>query len=188
MAKGRDLDEWRAAWRLMDQAASTLLPAMVPSNFRNPADFGDSVIRMTLGRSGATVADYFTPTIRGTWSAAILTSPPAAHFCCRISRSSSQRIDPGGKEGSIYVIDRTSMGHYNPQNNSLIVQNLTGQIGGIYGSPAYWNGNVYFGASSDALKAFSLTNGMLSPTPTSSSAFRPSPIRGHPQHLSQRQQ
>ena len=38
-------------------------------------------------------------------------------------------------------------------------------------APAYWNGNVYFGASYDALKAFSLTNGMLSPTPTSSSAL-----------------
>jgi hypothetical protein len=74
-----------------------------------------------------------------------------------------------GKDGSIYVVDRDNMGHYNPDNNSQIVQNLTGQVGGIFSTPAYWNGNVYFGGHRDALKAFSLTNGMLSAIPTSES-------------------
>lgn len=137
-----------------------------------PADFGDSVVRMTLSHSGAMVADYFTPYNQGNLESGdidvasggplLLPDQPGPH---------PKELIQVGKEGSIYVIDRASMGHYNPQNNSQIVQNLTGQVGGIYGTPAYWNGNVYFGASYDAVKAFSLTNGTLSLTPTSLSAL-----------------
>lgn len=137
-----------------------------------PVDFGDSVIRMTLGDAGVEVADYFTPYNQGNLNSGdvdvasggplLLPDQPGPH---------AKELIQVGKEGSIYVIDRTSMGHYNPQNNTQIVQNLTGQVGGMYGTPAYWDGNVYFGASYDALKAFSLTNGTLSPTPTSSSTL-----------------
>lgn len=137
-----------------------------------PVDFGDSAIRMTLSGSGPTVADYFTPYNQGNLESGdidvasggplLLPDQPGPH---------PKELIQVGKEGSIYVIDRTNMGHYNPQNNSQIVQNLTGEVGGIYGTPAYWNGNVYFGASYDALKAFSLTNGMLSSVPASSSAL-----------------
>jgi hypothetical protein len=45
---------------------------------------------------------------------------------------------------------------------------------GNFKAPVYWNGNVYFSADKDNLKAFSLTNGMLSPAPTSISALQPS--------------
>ena len=134
----------------------------------SPVDFGDSVVRMTLSSSGPTVADYFTPYDQGNLESGdvdvasggplLLPDQPGPH---------PKELIQVGKEGSIYVIDRTNMGQYNPQNSSQIVQNLTGQVLGIYGTPAYWNGNVYFGASYDALKGFSLTNGMLSSTPTS---------------------
>ena len=90
---------------------------------------------MTLSSSGATVADYFTPYDQGNLESGdidvasggplLLPDQPGPH---------PKELVQVGKEGSIYVIDRTSMGHYNPQNNSQIVQNLTGQIGGIYGS------------------------------------------------------
>ena len=33
-----------------------------------------------------------------------------------------------GKEGTIYVVDRDNMGHYNPNDNSQIVQNLAGEL------------------------------------------------------------
>ena len=137
-----------------------------------PVDFGDSVIRMTLNGSGPTAADYFTPYNQGnlengdidvaSGGPLLLPDQPGSH---------PKELIQVGKEGSIYVIDRANMGHYNPHNNSQLVQNLIGQVGGIYGTPAYWNGNVYFGASYDALKAFSVINGMLSSVPTSSSAL-----------------
>ena len=61
-----------------------------------------------------------------------------------------------GKEGSIYVVDRDNMGHYNSQNNSQIIQNVAGQVGGVFSTPTYWNGNVYFGGSQDYLKGVQL--------------------------------
>ncbi len=138
----------------------------------SPVDFGDSVVRMTLSGSGAAVADYFTPYDQGNLESGdldvasggtlLLPDQPGPH---------PKELIEAGKEGSIYVLDRTNMGHYNSQNNSQIVQNLTGQIGGIYGAPAYWNGNVYFAGAGDVVKAFSLTNGMLSAVPTSSSTL-----------------
>jgi len=175
-ANGDSGGTWMSGAGISDDGSGSVYFATGNGTFDtngSPIDFGDSVIRMTLGSSGPTVADYFTPYDQGELESGdqdvasggclLLPDQPGAH---------PQELIQVGKEGSIYVIDRTAMGHYNPHDNSQIVQNLTGQIGGIYGLPAYWNGNVYFAASYDNLKAFSLTNGTLSSTPTSSSALR----------------
>ena len=45
-----------------------------------------------------------------------------------------------------------------------------GAISGNYGTPAYWNGHVYFGSLNDSLKEFSLINGRLSEAAVSQSA------------------
>jgi hypothetical protein len=166
---------WMSGAGMADDGAGSVYLATGNGTFDtsgSPVDFGDSVVRMTLSSTGAAVADYFTPYDQGNLESGdqdvasggplLLPDQPGPH---------PKELVQVGKEGSIYVIDRTNMGHYNSQNNSQIVQNLTGQIGGIYGVPAYWNGNVYFGASQDVLKAFSLTNGVLSSTPTSSSTL-----------------
>jgi len=59
------------------------------------------------------------------------------------------------------------MGQYNPNNNDQIVQFLPYAVGGMWSMPAYWNHNVYFVGSDDVIKAFSLSNGLLSTAPTS---------------------
>ena len=42
--------------------------------------------------------------------------------------------------------------------------------GGVFSSPAYYNGNLYYGAVGSALKAFGLSGARLSAAPTSQSA------------------
>jgi hypothetical protein len=64
------------------------------------------------------------------------------------------------KEGRIYLVDRDNLGGYNSSGDN-IVQEVTGQIGGVWGSPAYWNGKIYFWASNDGLKSFSFANGSI---------------------------
>src|SRR6202043_1684073 len=62
-------------------------------------------------------------------------------------------------------------------NDPQIVQELPGATAGIWGSPAYWNGYIFWGGASDGgatdhLKAFSLNadgNGLLSSHPPSQS-------------------
>jgi hypothetical protein len=75
------------------------------------------------------------------------------------------------------------MGGYNPSNDSQIVQDLINALlnsdaeNGNYSSPAYFNGFVYFSAAQDKLKAFQLTSGLLSTSPSSQSSVS-YPYRG----------
>jgi hypothetical protein len=77
-----------------------------------------------------------------------------------------------GKEGSIYLIDRDKMGHFNASRNH-IVQDMENAIGGLWATPAWWNNNVYFGGSGDNLRQYTfdpttgqLSNGAVSVSPT----------------------
>ncbi len=131
-------------------------------------DFGDSVVRMGAAHHYMAVEDYFTPYDEnydyhhdkdvGSGGVMLLPDQPGPY---------PHEVIAGGKSGIIYVVNRDNMGHFNPNGNSQIVQNITDQISGLFGTPTYWNGNVYFGGYNDSIKAFSLTNGLLSTTPTS---------------------
>ena len=85
-----------------------------------------------------------------------------------------------GKDRNIYLADRDNMGKYNPataspQDNN-IYQLVTGQLGGqVYSTPAYFNGALYYGAVNDSLKAFPLTNAMLTTYSSQSSTKFPYP-------------
>jgi hypothetical protein len=56
------------------------------------------------------------------------------------------------------------MGGFN--STDQVVDEISGQIQGLYDTPAYFNGNMYFVATGDAPKAFSLSNGTFSSTPS----------------------
>jgi hypothetical protein len=74
-----------------------------------------------------------------------------------------------GKDNKIYVVDRDAMGKYNPNANGNW-QTLVGTLaGGIWGSAAYYNGVVYYGALNDNLKALPLANAMLATSAASRS-------------------
>jgi hypothetical protein len=68
-----------------------------------------------------------------------------------------------GKEGSIYLVDRDKMGHFN-SNRNHIVQDMENAIGGLWATPGWWNNNVYFGGSNDYLRQYTFdpTTGLLS--------------------------
>ena len=78
-----------------------------------------------------------------------------------------------GKNGTIYLVDRDNMGRYNGSTDQIvqsivnIFTKVTGIEGGNFGSPVYFNGNVYFGPVSDNIQSFQLSNGLLSNSPTS---------------------
>jgi hypothetical protein len=66
-----------------------------------------------------------------------------------------------GKQGSIYLLDRDNMGHFNSVDNSQIVQFLPFSVGRMFSTAAYWNGNVYFTGQNQGVAQFSLNNGQL---------------------------
>jgi hypothetical protein len=78
-----------------------------------------------------------------------------------------------GKDQVIYVVNRDSMGKFNPSNDNAIYQELPNSLGGAqFASPAYFNGTVYYGAYLSQLRAFPITNATLAATPSSQTATR----------------
>jgi hypothetical protein len=74
-----------------------------------------------------------------------------------------------GKNNRIYVVDRDSMGKFSPTADN-IWQEISGALaGGIWGSAAYFNGVVYYGALNDVLRAFPIANALLSTSASSTS-------------------
>ena len=136
-------------------------------------DYGDSLVK--VGTAG-TAVDYFTPHNQATmetqnfdFSSAgptLLVDQPGTY---------PHLLVQAAKTGTIFVLNRDNLGHYNPNNDNQVVQNLVSVLPngteetGNYSAPAYFNGFVYFAAVNDNLKAFQLTSGQLSTGPTSQS-------------------
>jgi hypothetical protein len=133
-------------------------------------DYGDSIVKLN---ANGTVADYFTPSNQATLSAAdndlgssgLVLVPDQAGTYAHV-------LIGAGKQGVIYSVNRDGMGKFNAAGNqniqSLAALTSGPSSGGLFGSPAYWNENVYFVAWNDNVKAFQLSNGMVSLTSMSS--------------------
>jgi hypothetical protein len=151
----------------------------------NQHDFGDSVLKLAVDPSssatnqngngwGLKVVDYFTPDNQASLNAsdadlgsgdALLLPDPAG------STAHPHLLMVAGKAGEIYLIDRDNMGHFDPNANH-VVQDLPGALNAQLGSPAYFNGNVYYatpGFGTDNAKEFSISNAVLSTSPISKS-------------------
>jgi len=80
-----------------------------------------------------------------------------------------------GKDGNIYVVSRDSLGKFSGSANKIWQQvsgvlGNGGAAGGIWSTPAYFNGSLYYGPKGDQLKAFHVSAAKVSTTPSSSSA------------------
>jgi hypothetical protein len=72
-----------------------------------------------------------------------------------------------GKDGHLYVVNRNSMGKFSVSNNA-IWEDMPGALpGGVWATPAYFQGTVYYGDVGGTLKAFGIQQAMLGKTPTS---------------------
>jgi sugar lactone lactonase YvrE len=144
----------------------------------NGADYGDSFMRLSTS-NGMAVADYFTPYDQATLEAIDLDLGPGGPILLPDSVGSATHphlIVGNGKEGTIYLVDRDNMGQYNPTDNSQIVQCLTDATGDdTGGTPAYFNGLIYYQPEDDVMSAFSISNAMMSTSPVSASSYLYSP-------------
>jgi outer membrane protein assembly factor BamB len=75
-----------------------------------------------------------------------------------------------GKDGNLYVVSRDSLGKFSSSRNN-IWQQLSGVLGGgIFSTPAYFNGAVYCGPVGAALMAFTVKNAQLSSAASSTTS------------------
>jgi len=147
------------------------------NGFPGQGDYGNSFLKITGSGGQLTVADYFamynevaeSKADQDLGSGGIMLLPDVTD-----SGGTTRHLVVGaGKDTNLYVVNRDSMGKYNPainnqMNNNQIWQELPGALpGGIWSTPAWFNGSVYYGPVGGALLAFKVTNAMLATSPSS---------------------
>jgi Bacterial Ig-like domain (group 2) len=142
-------------------------------------ELGDTIMKVFDTNSARlSLLDYFTPSNQSTLddgdtdvgSGGVLLLPDQ-------TGGVTHELVEAGKEGTIYVINRDQMTagnlHYCQtgcdKGDPQITQEIQHQIDGLWSAPAYFNGVVYFCGAGDTLKAFPLSNGLLSTSPSETS-------------------
>ncbi len=148
--------------------------------FDNVTDFAQSALKLRPNAGSLTLADYYTPSNyvtlnKNDWdvsSGGVLLLPDQPG-------NVSHLMIGGGKEGTIYVMNRDDLGGYQSSGDN-IVQYIVGAIkpsvagqtpNGIWNTPSYFNGNVYIVGQYDFPKMFTLNNGLLPTTATSTGSL-----------------
>lgn len=150
-------------------------PALDANGFPTGQDYGNSFLKISTAGGSLAVADYFTMYNEVAESAADqdLGSGGAMLLPDLADSANTVRhlVIGAGKDGNIYLVNRDSMGKFNSSGNSQIWQQVGGALpAGIWSTPAYFNGTVYFGAVGEALRAFSISGARLSGQPQSQSS------------------
>jgi hypothetical protein len=140
-------------------------------------DFGNAMLKLSTAGTLA-VSDYF-ETYNTTSESANdvdlgsggeVLLPPLTDA----SGTVHQLIVGAGKDRNLYLADTSNLGKFNssssPEDNN-IYQMVPTALGNLnFGTPAYFNGVLYFGAQGDTLRAFPLTNAKLATAASSQSA------------------
>ena len=131
-------------------------------------DYGDAMLK--LPGSTLTVADYFTPDNQDMLDTDDLDlGSGTAVLLPKQSGPFPNELVSGGKQGTIYLVNRDDMGKFNATSNNVI-EMLIGSTGGYLASASYWNNGVYFSGVNDFVGVYALSNGLLSTAPVSKSA------------------
>jgi hypothetical protein len=124
------------------------------------SDFGEGFIKLS---ANLTPLDYFIPNDFDNLNSRDLDVSSGGP----ISIPGTPYIAGEGKQGVLYVVDTTNMGHYNASQNPIHQQFTVGK--GIWGSPLFWNNasspTLYVWNNADVLKAFRWSNGFFQTSP-----------------------
>jgi len=146
------------------------------AGFPNLGDFGNSFLKIANSGSTLSVADYFALTNTVALSAADKDLGSGGAMVLPDLTDSGGTVHHlvvgAGKDGTIYVVNRDSMGKFSSTANN-IYQQLTGALpGGVFSTPAYFNNTIYYCDVGGSVKAFAISNAMLAATPQSQSAVQ----------------
>jgi len=147
-------------------------------------NFSESVLKLS---PTGTLLDWFVPSNRSVFdandidlgSAGVMILPDAVG-----SAAHPHLLIGTGKVAILYLLDQTNLGKFNAVTNQDVQEvipvpppNTTQLDGGIYGLPAYWNGNIYVTGQNFPLSQFTIANGAMA-TPQSSVSTNTFPPRG----------
>lgn len=146
-------------------------------NFDANHDYGDDLLKLKSVNGVLSIADSFTPYNQSALASADADLSSGGVLLLPIQAGAHSRLMlTGGKLGELYLVDRDNLGGYSASNNN-VVQDLPNQLGGLWGTPSYFNNAVYVwgstyqtGKTGEGLKVYSLTNGLMSTSPVTTSS------------------
>jgi hypothetical protein len=144
------------------------------NGFPNMGDFGDSFVKISNTGGTLSVSDYFALKNTVTESGSDLDFGSGGAMALpdiQDSTGTTRHLAIGaGKDSIPYVVDRDSMGKFNPNANN-IYQQLPAMGGGVFSTPAYFNNMVFYGPVGLPIKQFLISGGKLAPGAQSAISF-----------------
>jgi len=139
---------------------------------RGGSDYGDSFVRLAAGGT-MSVSDYFSPCDQQTLSTAgndLGSSAPVLLPDAAGSVTQPHLMMGGAKNGSLYVLNRDSLGQFSSScpDSPGRAQVVPIGDGPILSTPLFWDNTIYIAAGNGALKAFPIPGGVLSSSPLAS--------------------
>ena len=145
------------------------------TNYSTMAQYNlsDSFIKFN-GNNGLTLTDYFTPYNQANLNGADLDVSAGSPMGLPDSVGSVAHphlLAGCGKDGTIYLLDRDNLGHFNTANDSQIVQELPNVVGTPWSFPvpAYFNNTIFYQGNADVMRAFHISGAAITPTPVATS-------------------
>ena len=162
---------WQRGGGLAIDSEGSLYAATADGPFTAGVDFGESIFKLSQGDGTLDLADWFTP-----WNEADLNSRdqdlsqpvlilpdqsgPYPHLAAEV-----------GKEGTIYVLNRDSMGQFcsTCQSSDTQIPQELQSFAPNTGALVYWNNAIYTSANSSPITALPLASGVIGTTPLAQS-------------------
>jgi hypothetical protein len=140
------------------------------NGFPSQGDFGNAFLKLSTA-GGLAVADYFemaNQDFENTHDLDLGSGGGLVMLDLTDSGGTVHHLAVGaGKDAIIYVVNRDSMGKFSPAGGNAYQEIDGGLSGTVFSMPAFFNNTVYFGPVGTSIKAFGITNALLSTTPSS---------------------
>jgi hypothetical protein len=137
----------------------------------NKGDYGNAFVKISTASGTLAVTDYFTMLNTTSesngdvdlGSGGLMLLPPLSDSLGTLR----SLVVGAGKDSNIYILDKSNMGKFSPSADAIYQQMSSALPGGVWSSPAWSNGTLYYGDQGNPLKAFRFANGFFQ-TPASS--------------------
>jgi hypothetical protein len=152
--------------------ANGVFDTTLVSGFPENNDYGNALVKISTSGGTLGVADYFTmsnttpesDTDTDLGSGGLMLLPPLAGTSGSVSL-----VVGAGKDGNVYVLKQSNLGKFSPSADNIYQQMSGATPGGVWSSPAWFNGRLYYGDVGNTLKAFTFANGQFGTVASSQS-------------------
>jgi hypothetical protein len=149
------------------------------NGFPSSADYGDSFLKLAYDPTsssgnpnpngwGLKVIDYFTPFNQQHLNNGDIDLGSGGPLLLPLSAGNAAHphlLVGMGKEGRMYLIDRDNMGKFDPTTDHVVQEIVGAAPNGVWSSPAYFNGTVYYVGQNDVGKAWTIAGGRFARIP-----------------------